>query len=178
MSVCFLVAVNRLQKDMCPHTPGLLYRKRNITSRKLRGCWNATNADTCAQGEVSLGGPRLTIYTANGSRRDKAGLGGMSVGELTAHSVFLLGSISVVAWSSCSQKKGEGWGEEKEQNRREEKIPEGLNSAKRLSPSSSSVFGSECGSSTLPLPASWWNFVLPVCCELPVVDAGSSSIAS
>lgn len=102
MSACFLVAVTWLQKDTCPHTPDLLDRKRNITSRKLRGSWNATNADTCAQGEVSLGGPRLTIYTANGWRRGKARVGGMSIGELTAH------PISMVAWSSCSQKKEGG----------------------------------------------------------------------
>lgn len=80
MSVHSLVAVNWLRKDTCPHTPGLLDRKRNITSRKQRGSWNATNADTCALGEVSLRGPCPTIYIANGLRKGKVGDGGMVAG--------------------------------------------------------------------------------------------------
>lgn len=90
MSVCSSVAVNWLLKDTRPHTPGLLDRERNITSRKPRVSWNATSADTCARGEVSLGDSFEPLYTANGLRREaRQGLEGMSVGELTAHPVFL-----------------------------------------------------------------------------------------
>jgi hypothetical protein len=59
--MCFLVLVNPLQgnmsllqRDTCPRTPGLDERKRNITSQRLKGSWSATNADTCALGEVRL----------------------------------------------------------------------------------------------------------------------------
>lgn len=62
---------------MCPCTPSLNDRKKNITSLKPRVSWNATNANTCAQGEVSLGEPHLTIYIANGLGRGKVGVGGV-----------------------------------------------------------------------------------------------------
>ncbi|KAF6078599.1 MARVEL domain containing 3 [Phyllostomus discolor] len=44
--------VSPLQGDTCPRTPGLDERKWNTTSRRPKGSWNATNADTCARGEV------------------------------------------------------------------------------------------------------------------------------
>ncbi|PNI31855.1 MARVELD3 isoform 3 [Pan troglodytes] len=45
-------AVNPLRRDICPRPPGLDERRWNITSQRQKDSWNATNANTCALGEV------------------------------------------------------------------------------------------------------------------------------
>lgn len=75
----------------------------------------------------------------------------MSVGELAACPVFLLGSTFMVAWILVlERKKGGG---EKEQKRKEKRIQEGLKSAMRLPLSLSSMLGSELGLSRLLPPS-------------------------
>lgn len=62
MAMYVLVIVNLLQGDTWPQTPGLDERKWNTPIQRPKDSWNATNADTCALGEVSHFGGSLAIY--------------------------------------------------------------------------------------------------------------------